>query len=78
DLAARNIGFVKIGAAAMIDALHRGGLNPRALKMRLEAHNIALIVDKVESEPDLIELLDFEIEYGQGYLFGEPRLGREP
>jgi EAL domain-containing protein (putative c-di-GMP-specific phosphodiesterase class I) len=32
----------------------------------------------VESELDLIELLDFEIDYSQGYLFGEPRLGREP
>jgi cyclic-di-GMP phosphodiesterase TipF (flagellum assembly factor) len=78
DLAAANIGYVKLAAAAMIEGLHHGGLNPRALKMRLEAHNIALIVDKVESEPDLIELLDFEIDYGQGYLFGEPRLGREP
>lgn len=78
DLAAANIGYVKLSAASIIEGLHHGGLNPRALKMRLEAHNIALIVDKVESEPDLIELLDFEIDYGQGYLFGEPRLGREP
>lgn len=78
ELARRNVGYVKIAAAAMIDALHKGELNPRALKMRLEAHDIALIVDKVESEPDLIELLDFEIDYGQGYLFGEPRQGREP
>jgi len=24
----------------------------------------------------VVELLDFEIDYGQGYLFGEPRLSR--
>ena len=28
------------------------------------------------AEPDLIEHLDFRIDFGQGYLFGEPRFNQ--
>ncbi len=31
-----------------------------------------MIVEKIETEPQLVELLDHNIRYGQGYLFGEP------
>jgi EAL domain-containing protein (putative c-di-GMP-specific phosphodiesterase class I) len=26
----------------------------------------------------LVELLDYNIDFGQGYLFGEPRLSQDP
>jgi hypothetical protein len=26
----------------------------------------------------VVELLDYGVDFGQGYLFGEPRLAREP
>ena len=32
-----------------------------------------LIVEKIESEDMLRDLLDLKIDFGQGYLFGEPR-----
>jgi cyclic-di-GMP phosphodiesterase TipF (flagellum assembly factor) len=35
-----------------------------------------MIVEKIEHDSDLVELLDFEVDFGQGYLFGEPRLSR--
>ena len=31
-----------------------------------------------ETEQMLVELLDYSIDFGQGYLFGEPRLSKEP
>jgi cyclic-di-GMP phosphodiesterase TipF (flagellum assembly factor) len=34
------------------------------------------VVEKIESEAMLVELLDLGIDYGQGYLFGEPRLSK--
>jgi len=44
------------------------------LKRRLEANGVAVIVEKVESEYVLKEILDFDIHYGQGFLFGKPEL----
>ena len=37
-----------------------------------------LIVENVETEQALIEILDFNIDLGQGFLFGEPRLSKDP
>jgi cyclic-di-GMP phosphodiesterase TipF (flagellum assembly factor) len=48
-----------------------------ALKQGLNDNDIDLIVEKLEAEEDLIELLDYDIDFGQGYLFGEPRISRE-
>jgi cyclic-di-GMP phosphodiesterase TipF (flagellum assembly factor) len=35
-----------------------------------------VIVTKVEEEKDLLEILDYQFDYGQGYLFGKPRLNK--
>ncbi len=43
-------------------------------KRRLEASGIEVIIDHVENEPELLELLDYDINLGQGYLFGRPDL----
>jgi cyclic-di-GMP phosphodiesterase TipF (flagellum assembly factor) len=42
----------------------------------LRAHQIDLIVTKVEDESRLLELLDYDVGFGQGFLFGEPSLAR--
>ena len=46
------------------------------IKRMVDRHGIDLVVEKIETEPALLELLDFRIDFGQGYLFGEPRLSR--
>lgn len=48
------------------------------LKKRLDSAGIDLIVEKIETEQMLLDLLDYNIDYGQGYLFGEPRKSQEP
>lgn len=73
-LAARNFRFVKVDAARLLAP--DSGIDPEALKARLDAQGIDLIVEKIESEATLVELLDLNIDFGQGYLFGEPRLSR--
>jgi cyclic-di-GMP phosphodiesterase TipF (flagellum assembly factor) len=78
DLAARHISFVKIGAVPMLEAANgHGPVALETLKQSLVRHKIDLIVEKVESEPVLLELLDQPVDFGQGFLFGEPRLSRE-
>ena len=36
-------------------------------------NGIDLIVDRVEEEGTVVEVLEFDVAYGQGHLFGSPR-----
>ena len=79
-LAAQGFRFIKIDAAAL---LGRPGDDAaanafRLLKQTLDRLGIDLIVQKIETEQMLDELMEFNIDFGQGYLFGEPRMAREP
>lgn len=47
--------------------------DPLRFKRRLEDAGIKLIAERIERERDLVELLEHDIDLGQGYLFGEPR-----
>ena len=73
-LEVRHIRFIKVAAAQVLRELHEtGGLRRlKRLKTELDARGVDMIVEKIEGEPQLIELLDLEIDYGQGYLFGKP------
>jgi len=68
--------FVKIDASVLLESGEDGesGGNVRQLKQMLDENGIDLIVEKIETEQMLVELLDFNIDFGQGFLFGEPRL----
>jgi cyclic-di-GMP phosphodiesterase TipF (flagellum assembly factor) len=73
--------FLKIDAETVLDRLQQGGeaaAELRALKQEVDRRGIDLIVERIETEATLVELLDFNIDFGQGYLFGEPRLSKEP
>lgn len=79
DLGRRHFRTVKIEAARLLDAVRRedNALDIRALKAALDRNNIDLIVEKIETEATLVEILDMPVDFGQGYLFGEPRPMRE-
>ncbi|MDF1748532.1 MAG: EAL domain-containing protein [Alphaproteobacteria bacterium] len=77
----RHFAYIKIEAETVLSRLQKGGTPAtelRALKQELDRRGIDLIVDRIETEATLVELLDFNIDFGQGYLFGEPRLSKEP
>ena len=46
-------------------------------KKLLARHGLNLIAERVESEKTVVQLLDFHVDYAQGYLFGEPRAVRD-
>jgi cyclic-di-GMP phosphodiesterase TipF (flagellum assembly factor) len=73
-LAKRNFRFVKIEARKLLDFANsaRGSAFARIRASMAEA-KLALIVEKIEAEPLLVEILDLDVDYGQGFLFGEPR-----
>jgi cyclic-di-GMP phosphodiesterase, flagellum assembly factor TipF len=74
ELAKRNFRFVKIEARKMIDfAAAGGGAGFVRLRQGLMDHRVELVIDKIENEPMLVEVLDLDAGFGQGYLFGEPK-----
>jgi cyclic-di-GMP phosphodiesterase, flagellum assembly factor TipF len=76
-LGQRNFRFVKIEAHRLLPSIAGGESVPvEPLKRRFDLAGIDLIVEKIESEAMLVELLELGIDFGQGYLFGEPRLSR--
>jgi cyclic-di-GMP phosphodiesterase TipF (flagellum assembly factor) len=74
-----HIRFLKIEAAKLIEQTRatRQRLDMRAFKQALDRQAIDLIVEKIENETTLVEILDMPVDFGQGYLFGEPRLSKD-
>jgi cyclic-di-GMP phosphodiesterase TipF (flagellum assembly factor) len=77
-LSSRHFRFIKVEAARLAQAAASGAIgdDPKAFKRMLDSYAIDLIVDRIESEPMLLELLELSIDFGQGYLFGEPRIAK--
>ena len=74
-LASKGFKFIKIDAH-LLHEIARGdtpNLNMRALKGALDRVAMDLIVEKIENEEMLKDLLDLQIDFGQGYLFGAPK-----
>jgi len=87
DLARSDVAFVKIGAPLLLSEIEDGqgrvafksvpdidAVDFAALARR---HGVQLIAEKVESERQVVDVLELDIGYGQGHLFGEPRPIRE-
>ena len=67
----KNFRYVKASSALLL----REGDPERilAFRERLRAHDLELIVEKVEREAHLREILSLGVRYAQGELFGAPR-----
>lgn len=87
DLARADVKFIKVGAEMLLDELTEldGRLVLRSLP-DLAAEDFAalnrrygveIIAEKVESERQVVDILELDIRYGQGHLFGEPRAIRD-
>lgn len=73
-LHARHINFLKVTAETILKEGQgeNGFSNVLSKKRNLDINGIDLIVERVEKERQVIEILDYDIKYGQGYLFGRP------
>ncbi|RED48030.1 EAL domain-containing protein [Aestuariispira insulae] len=80
ELQRHHFHFVKVDAKALINRFKESpaGGEIRSFKQQLDDKGIDMIVENIETEQMLIELLDFNIDYGQGFLFGEPRISKDP
>ncbi len=83
ELQAAGVKFLKINGERLLEELTPGGERPISAITRDIApedvpalfvrYGIDLIAEKVEMEKSVIEILEFEIPYGQGHVFGAPR-----
>jgi len=77
----KKIGFrhLKVRAQTLLGGmgLARAAVGPEDFKMLLERNGLNLIVERVEDEKSVVQLLDYAVDYAQGYLFGEPRAVRD-
>lgn len=75
-LRGRHIRFLKLDAGWLLrEAAQDGGpARVHKLKRQMDKSGIDLIVEKIEREPELRELLEYGIDFGQGFFFGKPDL----
>ncbi len=76
---ARQVRYFKVPASLLLaDAATSGArVRPADLKELLARFGLNLIAERVEEERDVIRLLDHDVDFGQGFLFGEPQQIRD-
>ncbi|WP_126396646.1 EAL domain-containing protein [Blastochloris tepida] len=75
DLAERGVRFVKVPAVGLLDRSRAVGaeIHPADLGDLFGRHGIALIGDAIETEGQVVDLLDYDVKFGQGNLFAPPK-----
>jgi cyclic-di-GMP phosphodiesterase TipF (flagellum assembly factor) len=73
DLGERGVRFVKVPAAVLLARTETSDIHAADLSDLLHRHGISLIADKIEAENQVVELLDYDMRFGQGFLFSPPR-----
>ena len=71
--------FLKVRAATLISGMRDANAAVAAedFKDLLSRNGLNLIVERVEDEKSTVQLLEYNVDFGQGYLFGEPKPIRE-
>jgi cyclic-di-GMP phosphodiesterase TipF (flagellum assembly factor) len=87
DLARADVNFVKIGAEVLLEQLLDvdGQLAIKSMRDLAASdfadltrrYGVEVIAEKVESERQVVDILELNIGYGQGNVFGEPRAIRD-
>jgi cyclic-di-GMP phosphodiesterase TipF (flagellum assembly factor) len=87
DLSRADVKFLKIAAPVLLDELTEvdGRLVLRSLPdlaaedftTLTRRYGVEVIAEKVEAERQVVDVLELNIGYGQGHLFGEPRAIKE-
>src|SRR5262249_4787939 len=75
DLADRGVRFIKVPAALLLDPKQgaTSDIHPTDLSDLLGRFGIDLIAERIEGERSVVDLLDYDVRFGQGFLFAPPR-----
>jgi cyclic-di-GMP phosphodiesterase TipF (flagellum assembly factor) len=75
DLADRGVRYIKVPAALLLDPKQSSAsdIHPSDLSDLLGRFGIDLIAERIEGERSVVDLLDYDVRFGQGFLFAPPR-----
>jgi cyclic-di-GMP phosphodiesterase, flagellum assembly factor TipF len=75
ELADRSFRFMKVPAKLLLaqGAAPQSDIHPADLADLLARNGIDLIAERIENENTVVDLLDFDVRFGQGFLFSPPR-----
>ena len=75
DLADRGVRFIKVPASLLLDQRQTSAsdIHPSDLSDLLGRFGIDLVAERIEGERAVVDLLDYDVRYGQGFLFAAPR-----
>jgi cyclic-di-GMP phosphodiesterase TipF (flagellum assembly factor) len=75
DLADRGIRLVKVPAKLLLEPASPASfdIHPADLSDLMARYGIGLIAERIETEATVLDLLEYDLRYGQGFLFSPPR-----
>ncbi|HWM82579.1 MAG TPA: EAL domain-containing protein [Pseudolabrys sp.] len=75
ELFERGFRFLKLPARLLLDkdAAAQSNIDPTDLAPLLARSQIDLVVERIENEAMVVDLLDYNVQFGQGFLFSPPR-----
>ena len=75
DLLERGFRYVKAPASLLLSEAASPGIDIHAADLSdlLGRHGISLIAERIETETQVVNLLDYDVRFGQGFLFSPPR-----
>ena len=75
ELANRAFRFLKVPARLLLNqtASNQSDIDPEDLSDLLARSGIDLIAERIETETTVVDLLDYDVRFGQGFLFSPPR-----
>jgi cyclic-di-GMP phosphodiesterase TipF (flagellum assembly factor) len=75
ELADRGVRFIKVPATLLLDQRQTSAsdIHPSDLSDLLGRFGIDLVAERIEGERAVVDLLDYDVRFGQGFLFAAPR-----
>jgi cyclic-di-GMP phosphodiesterase TipF (flagellum assembly factor) len=75
ELADRSFRFLKVPAKLLLNRVAgvHNDIDPEDLASLLARFGIDLIAERVENETTVVDILDYDVRFGQGFLFSPPR-----
>jgi cyclic-di-GMP phosphodiesterase TipF (flagellum assembly factor) len=75
ELADHGVRFIKVPASLLLDQRQSStsDIHPSDLSDLLGRFGIDLIAERIEGERAVVDLLDYDVRFGQGFLFAPPR-----
>jgi cyclic-di-GMP phosphodiesterase, flagellum assembly factor TipF len=75
ELTERGFRFIKASAALLLNRASGSTTNihPADFSDLLGRFGIDLVADRIENESTVVDLLDYDVRFGQGFLFSPPR-----